>query len=93
MGSNLRWTVSTFESAKTLLLNGLGFSWLPIHYVQQEINDGRLKPLKFEVSYQKQGTLYLVYANKDIAGPATHLLAQCIKDSSVLYAKQCEALL
>lgn len=93
LGSDLRWTLSTFESAKTLLLNGLGFSWLPIHYVQQEINDGTLKPLKFEVSYEKQGTLYLVYANKDIAGSATQLLAQCIKDSSALYARQCAKLL
>lgn len=88
LGSDLRWTVSSFESAKTLLANNLGFAWLPVHYVQGSIDSGDLKPLPLASDYQKQGTLYLVYANKDIAGPATELLADCIRNTCQQYLKQ-----
>jgi len=79
LGADLRWTVSNFESARALLVNGLGFSWIPTHEAHELIINGELKVLELEVDYEKQGSLYLVFANKKISGPASQLLAECIQ--------------
>ncbi|WP_396586804.1 LysR family transcriptional regulator [Bermanella sp. R86510] len=85
LGSDVRWTVSNFESARALLSGGLGFSWIPTHEACALIKAGELKPLELDANYQKQGSLYLVYANKEISGPATNLLAQCIQQCTKAY--------
>jgi len=85
LGSDFRFTVTNFESARALLVGGMGFSWIPVHEAHELISKGKLKPLDLDVDYSKQGTLYLVYANKDIAGPATQLLAQHIKQCTRHY--------
>ncbi|EAT13156.1 LysR family transcriptional regulator [Bermanella marisrubri] len=85
LGSDLRWTVSNFESARALLASGLGFSWLPTHEACDLINEGNVKPLELDTDYRKQGSLYLVYASKEIAGPATNLLADCIQTCTKAY--------
>ena len=86
LGSQMRWTVSNFESAKALLLGGLGFSWIPSHEASEEIKQGLLKPLELEVEYEKQATLYLVSANQ-VPGPATQMLADFIQQSSKQYIR------
>jgi DNA-binding transcriptional LysR family regulator len=88
IGSDLRWTVTNLESARQLVLEGLGFSWIPIHEACEYIKKGLLLPLDLEEDYQKIGALYLVFANKSIAGPATELLAACIKSCTKEYMKQ-----
>jgi DNA-binding transcriptional LysR family regulator len=85
LGANLRWTVSNLESAKDFLTAGLGFSWIPIHEAFALINSGKLKVIELDVEYQKQGTLFLMYANKDISGQATQLLADLIKQCTKQY--------
>ncbi len=85
LGADLRWTVSNFESARALLVGGLGFSWIPAHEAQTLIQQNKLLPLSLEVEYEKQGSLYLVYANKKISGPACQLLAQCIQTCAKEY--------
>ncbi|NVK39465.1 MAG: LysR family transcriptional regulator [Gammaproteobacteria bacterium] len=85
LGSDLRWTVTSLESARQLVLEGLGFSWIPVHEACGYIKNGQLLPLDLDEDYQKLGSLYLVYANKSIAGPATHLLASYIKECTQAY--------
>ena len=88
LGSDLRWTVTNLESARHLVLEGLGFSWIPLHEACEYIQKGQLLPLDLEENYQKNGSLYLVFANKSIAGPATQLLASYIKTCTQAYIKQ-----
>ncbi len=88
IGNDLRWTVSNFESARALLVNGLGFSWIPMHEAHELIVKGDLLPLDLEVDYEKQGTLYLVFANKKISGPASQLLAQRIQSCAKQYIEE-----
>jgi len=88
LGSDLRWTVTNLESARQLVLEGLGFSWIPTHEAWDYMQKGLLLPLDLEENYQKMGGLYLVFANKSIAGPATELLASCIKSCTQEYQKQ-----
>jgi len=85
LGSDLRWTVTNLESARQLVLEGLGFSWVAVYEAREYIQKGLLKPIDLDEDYQKLGTLYLVYANKSIAGPATELLAQYIKQCTQDY--------
>jgi DNA-binding transcriptional LysR family regulator len=85
LGTDLRWTFSSFESARAFLVSGLGFSWIPVHEAASLIEAGQLKALDLDVEYQKQGTLFLVYANKNHVGPATQMLANFIKDGTKQY--------
>lgn len=79
IGADLRWSVTNFESARAFLTGGLGFSWIPEHEAKELIGSGQLKALPISRDYQKQGSLFLIYANKETAGPATQLLADLIK--------------
>lgn len=79
LGSDQRWTVTSLESARQLLENQLGFAWITTFDAVDPIRNGTLKPLDLDVDYTKHGTLYLVYAQKDICGPATHLMAENLK--------------
>jgi DNA-binding transcriptional LysR family regulator len=88
IGSDLRWTVTNLESARQLVVEGLGFSWIPTHEACDYIQKGLLLPLDLEEDYQKMGALYLVFANKSIAGPATELLASYIKSCTQEYVKR-----
>lgn len=82
LGSDQRWTVSSMESAQKLLENKLGFAWITTFDAVEPIQKGTLKPLDLDVEYAKHGTLYLVFAQKDISGPATQLLAESLKDAA-----------
>jgi DNA-binding transcriptional LysR family regulator len=85
LGPDFRFTVTNFESARALLVGGMGFSWIPIHEARELIEKGKLKPLDLEMDNDKQGTMYLVFANKDIAGPATQLLAEYVRECTKTY--------
>lgn len=85
LGADLRWTVTNIESAKAFLSSGIGFSWLPVHEAEEPIAAGKLKKLELEGEYEKQGKLFLVYANKEVSGPATELLADAIKTCTKQY--------
>jgi len=85
LGSDFRCTVTNFESARALLVGGMGFSWIPVHEAYPLIKEGQLKCIDLDADYEKQGTLYLVYANKELAGPATQLLASCLKACTKTY--------
>jgi DNA-binding transcriptional LysR family regulator len=86
LGAEQRWTVSSVSSAINLLINGLGFAWMPTHVAQQYILDGSLKPLDLDIEYEKHFSLYLVFAQPDFAGPATRMMAQLIRDFSARYS-------
>lgn len=74
-----RWTVTSPESALKLISNGLGFGWLPEKEIQQQLNEGSLKPLPLKQGKNNPAILYLVYADVEQTGPATKQLAEIFK--------------
>lgn len=76
--SENRWTVSQFDTAIDLLLQQIGFCWLPHHKVSQHIDDGQLLVLNINGSTHKRLTSYLITPQPDNIGPGTRLLSELI---------------
>jgi DNA-binding transcriptional LysR family regulator len=59
---------------------GLGFAWFPEDTVRAELERGVLKPLPLREGGERWGDLYLVFADRDYAGPGALRLAQIIRE-------------
>lgn len=75
-----RWTFSNKATWIRAAVMGLGFAWYPEEAVREELDSGVLRPLPLREGAKRSGTLYLMYADRDIAGPATRRLAELIRD-------------
>ena len=75
-----RWTVSNITTSIRAIKSGLGFAWVPRLQVAEELNAGTLKPVNMEEGGHRYGQLYLVYKDKDAAGPAARFLTQLLLD-------------
>ncbi len=83
LGAAKRWTVTSLETALATVSSGLGFAWLPEHMIRQQIQAGRVKPLAMSAGQRRQVPLYLIFAQPELAGPATRRLADIIRDTAV----------
>jgi len=59
---------------------GFGYGWFPEERIRGELRRGALKPLPLREGAERVGQLYLVYADRDNAGPGTLRLAQIIHE-------------
>lgn len=82
LGANQRWTVTHFSTSLNIIRMGLGFAWLPEHWVAQELTQGLLCILPIEPDNIRFADLYFVEAHKETQGPATAYLAQLFLQSS-----------
>lgn len=73
-----RWTVSQFHTATDLLLQGIGFCWLPQHHVEPYIKNGSLTKLSVKGSSFRRISLALVNPSPETMGPGTQLLTEMI---------------
>src|SRR5262249_43547253 len=73
-----RWTVSNKATSIRAAVMGLGYAWFPEDSVREEVEAGTLKPLPLKEGAERYGTLYLVLANGDAAGPGARELAGII---------------
>ncbi|ALS98688.1 LysR family transcriptional regulator [Lacimicrobium alkaliphilum] len=76
--SELRWTVSQFDTAIELMLQGLGFCWLPEHKVCDKINQEKLVKLDIKGSSFRKMVMWMVHPRPDGLGPGSQLLSDCI---------------
>ncbi len=76
-----RWTVSTMATSIEAVRMGLGFSWFPEDRIRPELERGTLKPLPLREGVERQVTLYLIYADRDLAGPGTLRLGEIIREA------------
>lgn len=72
-----RWTVSQFDTAIELLLEGIGFCWLPEHKVRTYI-EKKLALLNINGSSHKRLTTYSITPQPDKVGPSASLLRDII---------------
>lgn len=82
LGAARRWTVTSVETSISLVKGGLGFAWLPCHLVQPHIDSGLVKPLPLREGQRRRAPLYLIYAQPELAGPATRELAQVLRETA-----------
>lgn len=71
-----RWSVTKLETAVETIRQGLGFAWLPVHMIEQPLQNGELKPLPLREGQRYQAQFHLVRAHPNQPGPATEKLAE-----------------
>jgi DNA-binding transcriptional LysR family regulator len=81
MRTTQHWTVGQFATMIEAARDGYGFAWLPEDKIRPELQAGTLKPLPLEGSSERFAELYLVFADREHAGPGTTRLAQIIREA------------
>ncbi|QSP96376.1 LysR family transcriptional regulator [Marinobacter salinisoli] len=75
LGAEQRWTVSHLKTSIQFVKQGLGFAWLPQEHIREELASGALRPIPLAEGARRTEPLFLVFADRDSAGPATRALA------------------
>src|SRR5262245_13454443 len=75
-----RWTVSHKATSIRAAVMGLGFAWYPADSIREELAAGSLKPLPLREGAERTASLYLMFADREAAGPGTLRLAELIRD-------------
>ncbi len=65
-----RLTVSRIDMSVQAVSRGLGFAWLPEVMIREELAAGVLKPLPLREGRERFAELFIVMADRDLAGPA-----------------------
>lgn len=80
-----RWTVSNMATSIGAVSRGYGFAWFPEDKIRSELKQGTLKPLSLRGGSERVTELYLIFPDRDAAGPGTLRLAEIIREG----VKQC----
>jgi len=75
-----RWTLSHMSTAIFAASMGLGYGWFPEERIRGELKEGELKVLPLGEGAERVGQLYLVYGERENAGPGTLRLAGIIHE-------------
>ena len=89
LGAEQSWTVSHKATSIHAAVMGLGFAWFPEDTVRGELARGDLKPLPLREGAERWADLYLVFADRDYAGPGALRLAALIREN---VTEQCRKL-
>lgn len=81
LGSEQRWTVSYKATSIRAACMGLGFAWYPEKAIREELAAGRLKPLPLQEGGERYADLYLIFADRDYAGPGARRLAELLREA------------
>jgi len=81
--NELRWTVTHKATTIRAAAMGLGYAWFPEETIREELHAGQLKPLPLAEGRERKGTLYLMYADHDAAGPGVRRLGELLREGAV----------
>ena len=81
LGAEQRWTVSHVATSLDFILRGMGFAWLPASRVKPHLEAGRLRELPLGGASRRYTELYLVFRDRELAGPATLRLGELLTES------------
>jgi DNA-binding transcriptional LysR family regulator len=76
-----RWTLSHIETSIEAARRGYGFSWYPEEKIRDELAAGTLKQLPLREGGERFAELYLIFAERDYAGPGTLRLAAIVREA------------
>jgi DNA-binding transcriptional LysR family regulator len=79
--NELRLTVSNKATSIHAVATGMGYAWYPEDWIREELERGALRPLPLREGAEKAGTLYLVFADREAAGPGTLRLAGIFREA------------
>ncbi len=74
-----RWTVSHMTTSIGAASRGFGYGWYPEYRIRDEVAAGTLKPLPAREGGESVAQVYLVFADRDAAGPGVQRLAAIIR--------------
>jgi DNA-binding transcriptional LysR family regulator len=77
-----RWTVSHMSTSIQAASRGYGYGWYPEYRIRDEIAAGTLRVLPLREGAATFAQLYLVFADRDAAGPGVQRLAAIIRDEA-----------
>jgi DNA-binding transcriptional LysR family regulator len=77
--STQRWTLSNMSSSITAVGMGMGYARLPEDKIREELRRESLKPLPMRDGGTTEAVLYLVYADREDAGPGVRRLAEILR--------------
>lgn len=77
--SEQRWTFSHKATSIHAAVSGLGFAWFSEDTIRNELDQGLLKPLPMREGGEPWAQLYLMYADRDEAGPGALRLVEIIR--------------
>ena len=77
-----RWTVSHMATSIQAARMGYGYAWLPEEKIREELATHALVPLPLREGRDRYAELYLVYADRDAAGPGVLRLGEIIKETT-----------
>jgi len=77
-----RWTVSHMSTSIQAASRGYGYGWYPEYRIRDEIAAGTLKVLPLREGGESLAQLYLVFADRDAAGPGVQRLAAIIREQA-----------
>ena len=75
-----RWTVSHMATSIDAACAGYGFAWLPEDRIRDELAAGTLKPLPLAEGGERFEELYLIFADREQAGPGVRRLAEILRE-------------
>lgn len=81
-----RWTVSTMRQRIDCVLDGLGFAWLPMPSILDDLEKGNLVEIPLTEGARREVPLYLVFADRESAGPGVLKLAD-------IFSRVCQELI
>jgi DNA-binding transcriptional LysR family regulator len=90
LGAEQSWTVSHKATSIHAAVLGLGFAWFAEDTVRGELERGVLKPLPLREGGERWVDLYLVFADRDYAGPGALRLAAIIREHVTEQCRQLE---
>jgi DNA-binding transcriptional LysR family regulator len=82
-----RWTVSSMSTSIIAARSGFGYAFVPEDKIRDELAAGTLRPLPMREGDERFAQIYLVFADRDGAGPGTLRLAEIIREWT---AKECK---
>jgi DNA-binding transcriptional LysR family regulator len=77
-----RWTFSHKATSIRAARMGLGYAWFAEDTIREELDAGVLKPLPLREGAERVGTLYLMFADRDAAGPGVRRMAELLLEGT-----------
>jgi DNA-binding transcriptional LysR family regulator len=77
-----RWTVSHMATSIQAARLGYGYAWLPEEKIREELAADELRVLPLREGRERYAELYLVYANRDSAGPGVLRLGEIMQETT-----------
>jgi DNA-binding transcriptional LysR family regulator len=82
LGAEQSWTVSQKATSIHAAVMGSGFAWFPDETIRGELESGELKALPLREGGERFADLYLVFADRDYAGPGALRLAAILREQA-----------